>query len=73
MPERKQIRIDGLVFAKDNDLDHAAFLQAFNNWLESNGWEFFGHSKQVNETDADETVEWLARKLLDEMKEGGQK
>ena len=46
---KKGIEISGAIFATEGDVDHDEFLDKFIEFLEANGWEFGGGSKQVDE------------------------
>jgi uncharacterized protein YggL (DUF469 family) len=53
MDKKKQIRVlvDGCVFANDQNqnVDLDEFVDAFLEWVESNGWHFGGGVRQVEE------------------------
>ncbi|MEN3773034.1 hypothetical protein [Priestia megaterium] len=49
--EKYIVKLDGMVMGKgDNDqVPHEAFLDSFIEWLESQGYSWFGHSVQTDE------------------------
>jgi hypothetical protein len=51
--DQKTVRIVGNVFT---DLSADDFSNKFVEWLESNGWSFFGRTVDLNEDDDDNEI-----------------
>ncbi|MVP01913.1 DUF469 family protein [Paenibacillus sp. N10] len=43
------MEINGTVFANKGNLNHDEFLDKFIEFVEANGWQFGGGTKQINE------------------------
>lgn len=54
------VELQGMIMANDGSgaVDHAAFLQAFNEFLSSKDWTFFGSTKHL-ETDIQVTPDFI--------------
>ncbi|TKH39075.1 hypothetical protein C1I59_07440 [Paenibacillus polymyxa] len=46
---KKGIKISGAVFATKGNIDHDEFIDKFIEFVESNGWEFGGGSRLIDE------------------------
>ncbi|MFT9369212.1 hypothetical protein ACXHJ2_15105 [Paenibacillus sp. ALE3] len=54
---KKGIKISGAVFATKGNIDHDEFIDKFIEFVESNGWEFGGGSRLIDE------MEMILKKL----------
>lgn len=46
---KKGVEIKGVIFATEGDVHHDLFIDKFIEFVEANGWEFGGGSKQIDE------------------------
>lgn len=46
---QKGVKIDGMIFANEGDVDLDEFLDAFIEFVESKGWFFGGGTRQVDD------------------------
>ncbi|WP_424769363.1 hypothetical protein [Paenibacillus sp. sgz302251] len=44
------VQIQGSVYAKEGDLGHNEFVDAFIEFIESKGWQFGGGTVQIDES-----------------------